>query len=650
MERHIVIDTVSPRVDCGRYPVKWIVADPCAVEATLFRDGHELIQAVTAWRRKSDKRTTEVAMSLVNPGLDRWRAELRFPEPGRYVYTIRAWTDQYGSWLADLRKRVEGGQRDVRSEVLEGLEHLGRLRTRARAADRRRLDEVVEALPSTADARAALDLASSVAALAARLDTRADLVAFKPEIEIAVERERARSGAWYELFVRSQGTEHGVPGTFADAERRLPDIRKMGFDVVYLAPIHPIGHTHRKGRNNQLVAAPDDPGSPWAIGSDAGGHDGVEPALGTLEDFDRFVQAAHALDMELALDFAIQVSPDHPWVREHPQWFYHRPDGSIKYAENPPKKYEDIYPLNFDADDRAALWGEIRRVLLFWIDHGVKIFRVDNPHTKPLAFWQWLIDEIHSRHPDVIFLAEAFTRPPMMTTLAKTGFSQSYTYFTWRNTKAELTEYVTELSRPEMLTALRPNFFTNTPDILPRILADGGPPAFRMRLVLAATLSPSYGIYSGFELCERSWMPHHAIPGDIEYADSEKYEIKVRDWDAPGHIKEIIARVNRIRRENPALQRLETPRFLDTDSEHILAYAKASVDRTNVLLMCVNLDPHAAHECQVRVPAEVARVRSDESYLVRDLLTDAVYTWSDRNYVRLDPTQAPAHILRVERG
>jgi len=649
MERHIVIDTVSPRVDCGRYPVKWIAGEPCVVEATLFRDGHELIQAVVAWRQRGEKRAVETAMTLVNPGLDRWQAELPFPAPGRYVYTIRAWTDRYGSWLADLRKRVEGGQRDVRSEVLEGLEHLARFRTRVRAGDRHRLDETVEQLSSTSDTRAALDLASSLAELAARLDTRADLVTFKPEIEIAVERERARSGAWYELFVRSQGTEPGKPATFADAERRLPDIRKMGFDVVYLAPIHPIGHTNRKGRNNQLVAGPNDPGSPWAIGSEAGGHDSVEPALGTLEDFDRFVEAAAALDMEIALDFAIQVSPDHPWVREHPEWFYHRPDGSIKYAENPPKKYEDIYPLNFDSDDRTALWQEIRRVLLFWIDHGVKIFRVDNPHTKPLGFWQWLIDEIHSQHPDVIFLAEAFTRPPMMMTLAKAGFSQSYTYFTWRNTKAELTEYLTELSQPDVLAAFRPNFFANTPDILPRVLADGGRAAFQMRLVLAATLSPSYGIYSGFELCERSWMPHHAIPGDIEYADSEKYEVKVRDWDAPGHIKELIARVNHIRRENPALQRLETLRFLDNDSAHILTYAKWSIDHTNVLLVCINLDPHAAHACHVRVPGEVVGVRSGESYVVRDLLTDAMYTWSDRNYVRLDPAQVPAHILRVER-
>lgn len=648
MERHIVVDSVSPRIDCGRYPVKRVAAEPCLVAATIVRDGHDLIRAVVAWRSVSRKKATEVAMTLVNPGLDRWQAEIIFPEPGRYAYTIRTWTDRYGSWLADLRKRVEGGQVDVRSEVLEGVEYLRGLRTRARGADRRPLDAALAQLTSTGDARMALDLAASAAELAARLDTREDLVVFKPEIEVVAERERARYGAWYEFFVRSQGTVPGQPATFADAERRLPDIRNMGFDVVYLAPVHPIGHTNRKGRNNALVAAPDDPGSPWAIGDETGGHDAVDPALGTIDDFDHFVNSARALGMEIALDFAIQASPDHPWVRDHPEWFYHRPDGSIKYAENPPKKYEDIHPLNFDSDDRAALWEEIRRVLLFWIDHGVKILRVDNPHTKPLAFWQWLIDEIGTRHPDVIFLAEAFTRPPMMMTLGKAGFSQSYTYFTWRNTKAELTEYLTELTQPDIVSCFRPNFFVNTPDILPRILAEGGRPAFEMRLVLAATLSPSYGIYSGYELCENDWIPHHAIPGDIEYADSEKYEVKVRDWNAPGHIKELIARVNRIRRENAALQQLETLRFLDTDNDHILAYAKGSVDRANILLICVNLDPHAPQECHVTVPSELAGVAPGETYVVRDLLTDAVYTWSGRNYVRLDPAREPAHILRIE--
>ena len=418
----------------------------------------------------------------------------------------------------------------------------------------------------------------------------------------------------------------------------------MGFDVVYLAPIHPIGRTGRKGPNNRLGAEPGDPGSPWAIGSEHGGHTAIEPALGTLEDFDRFVRAADALGMEIALDFAIQCSPDHPWVREHPDWFYRRPDGTIRYAENPPKKYQDIYPLNFDTPDWKNLWEALRDVLRFWAVRGVRIFRVDNPHTKPLGFWSWLIDSIHSEHPDVIFLAEAFTRPPMMQELAKRGFTQSYTYFTWRNTKAELVEYLTELTRTTAALYFRPNFFVNTPDILPPILQHGGRPAFKSRLVLAATLSPSYGIYSGFELCENT-----AIEGKEEYLDSEKYEIKVRDWSSPGHIKDFIASVNQARRDNAALQQFMNLRFLEIDNDQLLAYVKWSQDGTNHVIVVVNLDPFAAHSGWVRVPPEAVGVAAGVSYWVRDLLTGARYLWEERNYVHLDPVATePAHILHVE--
>ncbi|MGH9761411.1 MAG: alpha-1,4-glucan--maltose-1-phosphate maltosyltransferase, partial [Blastocatellia bacterium] len=427
------------------------------------------------------------------------------------------------------------------------------------------------------------------------------------------------------MFPRSQGTIPGRASTLREAERRLPDIHAMGFDVVYLPPIHPIGMTNRKGANNALAAGVLNPGSPWAIGSDAGGHDAVDPGLGTLADFDHFVNAAQFNGLEVALDFAIQCSPDHPWVRRHPAWFRHRPDGSIKYAENPPKEYQDIYPINFETREQRALMEELRNIVVFWIEHGVKIFRVDNPHTKPVKFWEWLIGEVQGQYLDVIFLAEAFTRPKMMKALAKAGFSQSYTYFTWRNSKTELTEYLTELTQTEMREYFRPNFFTNTPDILTDVLQRGGPAAFKLRLVLAATLSPSYGIYSGFELCE-----NRAVASTEEYQNSEKYEIRVRDWNKPGNIKDLITRVNRIRHENAALWEFENLRFLPADNPAILFYAKLSEDRGNALLIAVNLDPFAWHECTVTVPADLG-INPSGGYRVTDLLSGAVYTWSERN-------------------
>jgi starch synthase (maltosyl-transferring) len=481
--------------------------------------------------------------------------------------------------------------------------------------------------------------------LVARALPRDDEVRYEPELEIMADRPLARTGAWYEMFVRSQGTTPEQGGTFADAERRLPDLHALGFDVVYLAPIHPIGVTNRKGRNNSVRAEPGDPGSPWAIGSAAGGHTAVEPALGTIEDFDRFVHAAGALGMEVALDLAIQCSPDHPWVSEHPDWFYRRADGSIRFAENPPKKYEDIYPLNFDTADWKSLWHELREVVRFWIGHGVKIFRVDNPHTKPIGFWTWLVEEIHRESPEVIFLSEAFTRPPMMYALGKRGFTQSYSYFTWRNTKAELTQYIRELTVPEVTLAFRPNFFANTPDILPAFLQQGGRPAFMSRLVLAATLSPSYGIYSGFELCEND-----ALPGREEYRNSEKYEIKVRDWNAPGNINDLLRRVNAARKDHLALHLFENIRFLDTSSEHILAYVKATPDRASTVIVVVNLDPFAAHEAMVDVPDDAIGVSPGAAYDVRDLLSDQSFVWGARNYVRLDPARDQiAHLLVVSR-
>jgi starch synthase (maltosyl-transferring) len=480
----------------------------------------------------------------------------------------------------------------------------------------------------------------------ARASPRADETRSEPELEVVVDRAAARFSTWYEMFARSQGREPGASASFDDCIARLPEIAALGFDVVYLPPIHPIGQTNRKGKNNAPQAAPGDPGSPYAIGSAAGGHCAVEPELGTLDDFRRFVRAAAAHGIEVALDFAVQCSPDHPWVRRHPQWFRFRPDGSIKYAENPPKKYEDIVNVDFDTPQRDALWAALRDIVLFWVGEGVRIFRVDNPHTKPLPFWEWLIREVKRRCPEAIFLSEAFTRPKMMRALAKAGFSQSYTYFTWRNSKAELTEYLTELTRFPTSEYFRPNFFTNTPDILPEFLQQGGRAAFRIRLALAATLSPAYGIYNGFELCENT-----PIPGREEYLDSEKYEYKVWDWDRPGNIKDDILSVNRFRRENPAMRQFLNLRFLDCGEPNIIAYAKTAAEPPNVVVVIVNLDPHAVHEGEVELPLTALRLGVEDEFAAEEALSGTVWRLRGaRQRFRLDPESSPALIFRLRRS
>jgi starch synthase (maltosyl-transferring) len=643
------IEAVTPSVDCGRYPAKRILGEHCVVEADIFRHGRDTLRAVVKWRRKDERRFSEAPMTQINPGLDHWRAEFPLEENARYTFTIEAWTDRFSSWVSDLRRRAETGQQDVSSEVAEGLAIIQKIRRRSKGSDRDLLTSLMSRLRADGmgqQPQAVIDLCTSdqLAEVMLRLQSREDATVYSPELDIIADRPLARFGAWYEMFVRSQGTQPGKIGTLKDAKRRLADIKGMGFDVVYLAPIHPIGLTNRKGPNNRLECGPNDPGSPWAIGNDFGGHKAVDPSLGTLGDFDHFVNEANRLGMEIALDFAIQCSPDHHWVKEHPRWFYRRPDRTIQYAENPPKKYEDIYPINFENPDWRALWEEQKNILLFWIDHGVRIFRVDNPHTKPLEFWRWLIEGIHAEYPEVIFLSEAFTKPKMMRALAKVGFTQSYTYFTWRNTKWELIEYLTKLTKSGMEEYFRPNFFTNTPDILTRILQEGGRPAFKMRLVLAATLSPSYGIYSGYELCE-----NEAALGTEEYKDSEKYQVKVRDWNREGNIKDFIAKVNAIRRSNPAMQRLTNLDFLPSDNDQILFYCKKTEDMSNVLLVAVNLDPLHVQECTVHVPESTIGLRPGDKFTVKDLLTDAAYVWSAHNYVRLDPQVEPAHILRVER-
>jgi starch synthase (maltosyl-transferring) len=575
---------------------------------------------------------------------DRWAGVFPVEDNARYRYTIEALPDPFRSWLADLGKRVAAGQ-DVRSELLEGAGLVQAAADGATGADAATLRAWVERLqlPRQADAVAAASDELLAALMDRHLD-RADATWAEREYEVVVDRERARFASWYEFFPRSGVA--GRHGTFRDAEAQLERAAAMGFDVVYLPPIHPIGRAHRKGRNNALTAGPGDHGSPWAIGAAEGGHDAVHPDLGTLADFDRFVARARALGLEVALDFAIQCSPDHPWVRQHPEWFFHRPDGSIKYAENPPKKYQDVYPVNFHGDDPAPLWQEMKRLVEFWIDHGVVTFRVDNPHTKPVRFWEWLIREVQATHPEVVFLAEAFTRPKMMKVLAKAGFTQSYTYFTWRNDQAELRDYLTEITTPPVAEYFRGNLWPNTPDILHATLQQGGPPAFKLRLVLAATLSSLYGIYSGYELCENQPF----APGSEEYLNSEKYEPKARDWKAPGNLTDLVTRINGIRRQHRALQLYRNLTFHAADDPQILWYSKATPAGDDVVFVAANLDCFATHASMVDVPIHELGIAPDQPYGMHELLTDVTYQWRGaRGYVELDPTRAPAQIFVIRR-
>ncbi|MGH7039821.1 MAG: maltotransferase domain-containing protein, partial [Stellaceae bacterium] len=595
-QARIRIEEVRPELDCGRHPVKRILGETFEVWADLFRDGHDLLRAVVRYAPESQP-WREAPLAFFDN--DRWVGRFPLDAIGRWRYTIEAWTDRFESWRAEVAIKREAGQ-DIALELVEGRDLVAAVLPHANGEDAALISDILRQCDEADPARRGeLMLAQGLREAMARADPRADAQRFPHELEIIVDRARARFAAWYEMFPRSQGTVPGRGATFDDGIARLPAIADLGFDVVYLVPIHPIGRVNRKGRDNAVAAKSDDPGSPYAIGSVEGGHRAVDPALGTLADFRRFVRAADRLGMEVALDFAIQCAPDHPWVKEHPAWFRFRPDGTIKFAENPPKKYQDIVNLDLYNPDRDGLWAELRDTVLFWIGEGVHIFRVDNPHTKPLPFWEWLIREVTARHPETIFLSEAFTRPKMMRALSKTGFTQSYTYFIWRNTKAELTEYLTELTQGSTKDYFRPNFFTNTPDILSFFLQEGGRPAFRIRLALAATLSPAYGIYNGFELCENT-----PIPGREEYLHSEKYEYKVWDWDRPGHIKDDIRALNRFRRENPALQEFLNLRFLESSDPAVLAYVKATADRSNIVAAAVNLDPHAIHESDIALPLD----------------------------------------------
>ncbi len=639
----VIIEHIWPEIDGGQHAVKRELGDLVTVYADIFKDGHDVLAAVIRYSRPGETSWREVSMQPI--GNDRWSGSFVLEKIGTWRFTVEARVEVFDSWRRDTQRKRDAGQ-DISSDLLEGRALFMASLPNAQAADRARMQTLAGEMEGDgAEALAVVLLGEEAAGLMQRCPERACASRAPQEWLVICDRVRARLGAWYEMFPRSQGTDPTRSATFRECEARLPEIQRMGFDVIYLPPIHPIGHTKRKGPNNSLVAGPDDPGSPYAIGSEAGGHDAVEPSLGTLEDFDHFVHAVHEHGMEVALDFAINCSPDHPYVRQHPEWFFHRPDGTIKYAENPPKRYEDIYPLNFYCEQRAALWEEMRRILVFWIHHGVRIFRVDNPHTKPMPFWAWVLGRIREEYPDVIFLAEAFTRPKVMKYLAKIGYSQSYTYFTWRNSKHELTEYMTELAHTESREFFRPNFFTNTPDILPEILQRGGRPAFQMRFVLAATLAPAYGMYNGFELCE-----NRAIPGTEEYLDSEKYQFKVWDWDRPGNIKGLIALVNQIRREHPALHRLGTIRFLRADNDNMLLYAKTTHDYSDILVVAVNVNPFETHEGPIEFPLDEWGIPEDQNFEVRDLLNDYRSLWRGRNhYLRIDPYLMPAMILHIRR-
>jgi starch synthase (maltosyl-transferring) len=645
--RRVVIDKVRPEIDGGRFPIKRVVGETLEVEADAFTDGHDAITCRLLWRPESQEAWNEAEMKALPNDL--WTASIPLSEQGRWLYTVAGWVDHFKTWRRDLKKRVDAGQ-DVTLDLRVGAALVraasGRAREAGKAADARVLAGLAEDLEADKDpnVRLLLALDDELASLMDRHADRRFESRYPHELAVVVDRVKARFSAWYEMFPRSCGPE-GKHGTFRDCEKRLPYIAEMGFDVLYLPPIHPIGTAFRKGKNNALEAGPDDVGSPWAIGAAEGGHKSILPELGTLEDFRRFRARAEELGIELALDIAYQTSPDHPYVHEHPEWFRKRPDGTIQYAENPPKKYQDIYPFDFESEGWKELWEELKSVIDFWVAQGVRIFRVDNPHTKPFAFWEWMIAEVKRGHPDVLFLAEAFTRPKIMYRLAKLGFTQSYNYFPWRNRRWELVEYFTELNQTEVKEFFRPNLWPNTPDILTEPLQIGGRPAFVQRLILAATLGASYGIYGPpFELMEH--LPRER--GSEEYLDSEKYQLRQWDLNREDSLREMIALVNRIRRDNPALQSDHSLRFHPSDNDQMLCYSKAAGD--NLILVAVNLDPHNAQAAWVELDLKELDLEADQQFQVHDLLTGARYLWhGSRNFVRLDPQQVPAHILRVRR-
>ena len=651
----ITIEHVSPQIDAGRYAVKREVGDTMDVVCSIFKDGHDLIKAVILCRLADSNEWWETPMTEINHGLAQWYGQLWFGTNARYIYTIEAWVDEYGTWLDGTTKKLEAGQ-DISLELVEGADMVRktveRLKTikdvrdeDARKADLALLQDALKRFDENEDMYqcANILMGNDVSEAMDRWPDREKATRYDRELEVYVDRERARFGAWYEMDVRSQGSVPGVHGTFKDAEARLPDIQAMGFDVVYMLPIHPIGYAHRKGKNNSLVCEPGDVGSPYAIGSAEGGHRSIHPQLGTMDDFRSFVAKTHELGMEVAMDFAIQCSPDHPWIKEHPEWFTFRPDGTIKYAENPPKKYQDIVNVNFYGEHSESLWLELRDTFLFWANEGVRIFRVDNPHTKSVPFWEWVIREVQNVYPDTLFLAEAFTRPPMMQMLAKVGFTQSYSYFAWRESKKDLEEYFTELTQTDEKEFMRPNLFPTTPDIMPMYLHDAPRSAFIIRFILAATLSPSYGMLNGYELCEND-----GIPGREEFNNSEKYEIRTRDWNAEGNIKDVVAAINWIRGENYALQEYENLRFYTSENDNIIFYGKMTEDRSNMIFVALSLDPYHGQAGRIWFPTEEMNVAFGGRFHVEELLSGREFdVRGNELWVNLYPAGNQAEIYRV---
>lgn len=648
--RRVSIDNVTPQIDCGNYPIKRIVNERIEITADIFGDGHDKVDAVLLYRQKVKGKTKERSWEekpMEFEGNDHWICSFEAPETGFYEYTIEGWVDHFKTWQYGLKKKFDDGQ-PIKTELLIGAQMIEEAVARAKAPQKKKLNSWVKELREEANEKGAVKLALSeeVTNLMYENRDRTKASRYDRVLEVLVERERALFSSWYEFFPRSTAPEEGEHGTFKTSERILPEIARMGFDVIYLPPIHPIGRSHRKGINNATEAQPGDPGSPWAIGAKEGGHKAIHPELGTVEDFEHFVQTANDNGLEVALDFAIQCSPDHPYVKDHPQWFKWRPDGTVQYAENPPKKYQDVLPVNFETADWENLWKELKSVVEYWISKGVKIFRVDNPHTKSFIFWEWLIKEINLKYDGIIFLAEAFTRPRVMEKLGKVGFTQSYTYFTWRNTKAEFIEYLTDLTKTNLRNYYRPNFWPNTPDILPVSLENKGEASFIIRTILAGTLSSNYGMYGPlFE-----FGLNEAYPGKEEYTRSEKYEVKHWDWNKQTKIKEVIIKLNQVRKENTALQSTWNLEFCETDNDNILCFTKISQDKTNKLLVVVSLDHQYSQSGWVKVPLKALGVGENESFSVQDLLTDSKYFWENEwNYVALHPQAIPAHIFKIEK-
>lgn len=643
--KRAIIEHVTPQINCGQFPIKRVVGEKITVQADVFGDGHDAVQVSLKYRPLSGQEWQEIPMNFL--GNDRWEASFSLDTPGKYEYTVSGWIDHFLTWQKGLQKKFDAGQ-DLRVEFMIGAQLIEEAAERTPEGQRNVLHERAHLLrqPSNISAEVQQVLSEEVSKLMTMYGDKSESGTYKRNLVVDIERKKALFSSWYELFPRSTAQEWGKHGTFKDCERLVPQIARMGFDVLYLPPIHPIGRAFRKGKNNNVASQPGEPGSPWAIGAAEGGHKGIHPELGTVEDFVSFVNTAKESGLEIALDLALQCSQDHPYVKEHPDWFKWRPDGTVQYAENPPKKYQDVLPINFETADWQNLWYELKSIVDYWIDKGVHIFRVDNPHTKPFNFWEWLIREVRNEHPQILFLSEAFTRPRVMERLAKIGFTQSYTYYTWRNTAYEIKQYMTELTKTDMREYFRPNFWPNTPDILPVSLQHGGEPAFISRLVMAATLSSNYGLYGPvYEFGINAPM----AAGKEEYLDSEKYEIKLWDWNAETKIKDVMIRINRIRRENAALQTTWNIEFADTDNEQLLCYAKMDDTRTNRMLMVASMDPYHMQAGYVKVPLHYFGIAPGSSYIVHDLLTGARYNWHHEwNYIELHPTLMPVHVFRIE--